>query len=338
MELHEASHYLCENGKTVCGLCAHHCRIKPGHVGRCGVRQNVEGVLYSLVYGELVAEHLDPIEKKPLFHVLPGSLSLSISTMGCNLKCQHCQNYSISQVVGFSVAELKGRKASAEQVVESAQKNGCQSISYTYVEPTVFYEFAYDCARLATENNIKNVFVSNGYLSEQASRDISPYLDAINIDVKSYSDDFYKKICGARLKPVLDNVRLMKDLGIWVEVTTLVIPGLNDSDEELSNLASFLAAVDPTIPWHVSAFYPTYKMTDRFPTPAKTLMRAAKIGRDAGLMFVYEGNSPGGGGENTSCPTCGEVVISRYGFSVRENRVVRSSCPDCQATLPGIWE
>ena len=200
---------------------------------------------------ELVAEHVDPIEKKPLFHVLPGSLSMSISTMGCNLKCRHCQNHSISQVLGFSAAELRGRKASAAQVVDSAKKNGCQSVSYTYVEPTVFYEFAYDCARLATENNIKNVFVSNGYLSSQASKDISPYLDAINIDVKSFSDDFYKKICGARLQPVLDNVKLMKELGVWVEVTTLVIPGLNDSDEELSGLASFLAALDPTIPWHV---------------------------------------------------------------------------------------
>ncbi len=337
MGIHEASHYLCENGKTICNLCAHHCRITPGHVGRCGVRQNIEGVLYSLVYGELVAEHLDPIEKKPLFHVLPGSLSLSISTMGCNFKCQHCQNYSISQVLGRPTAELRGRNVTAEKVVESAKNNSCQSISYTYVEPTVFYEFAYDCARLATENNIKNIFVSNGYLSERASRDISPYLDAINIDVKSYRDEFYKKICGARLKPVLDNVRLMKELGVWVEVTTLVIPGLNDSDEELSGIASFLAAVDPTIPWHVSAFHPTYKMTDRLSTPSKTLLRASKIGRDAGLMFVYTGNSPGGGGENTSCPSCGTLVISRYGFSVHENKIVDGSCPDCKAALPGIW-
>lgn len=337
MGVYEASHYLCENGVTVCGLCAHHCRIKPGRIGRCGVRQNIEGVLYTLVYGELVAEHVDPIEKKPLFHVLPGSLSLSISTMGCNFKCRHCQNHSISQVLGLPTAELKGRKVTAEQVVESAKKNGCQSISYTYVEPTVFYEFAYDCARLATENDLKNVFVSNGYLSDQASRDISPYLDAINIDVKSYSDDFYKHICGARLQPVLDNVRLMKELGIWVEVTTLVIPGLNDSDEELTSLASFLAGVDPMIPWHVSGFYPTYKMTDRLPTPSKTLERAAKIGRDAGLMFVYEGNSHGGGGENTLCPSCGEVVVSRYGFSVRDNRMVEDCCPVCKASLPGIW-
>jgi len=337
MGLHEASHYLCEEDETVCGLCTHHCRIKPGRIGRCGVRQNIEGTLYSLVYGELVAEHLDPIEKKPLFHVLPGSQSLSISTMGCNFKCQHCQNHSISQVLGFSTAELKGRKVSAAQVVDSAKKNSCRSISYTYVEPTVFYEFAYDCARIASESNLKNIFVSNGYLSEQASREISPYLDAINIDVKSYRNDFYKQICGARLQPVLDNVRLMKELGVWVEVTTLVIPGLNDSEDELAGLASFLAAVDPMIPWHVSAFYPTYKMTDRFPTPSETLVKAAQIGRDAGLMFVYEGNSPGGGGENTSCPSCGEVVISRHGFSVRDNRLVDGCCPACESSLPGIW-
>jgi pyruvate formate lyase activating enzyme len=337
MGLRKASYYWCENGETVCGLCAHQCRIKPGRFGRCGVRQNVDEVLYTLVYGELVAEHIDPVEKKPLFHVLPGSLSLSIATMGCNFKCQHCQNHSISQVHGQRPADLKGRKVSAEQVVESAIRNDCKSISYTYVEPTIFFEFAYDCALLAAENNLKNIFVSNGYLSEQASRDISPYLDVINIDIKSYNDDFYKKICGARLKPVLDNVKLMKELGVWVEVTTLVIPGHNDSNEELSSLASFLVSVDPSIPWHVSAFYPTYNMTDRFPTPSKTLTRAAQIGRDAGLKFVYEGNSHGGGGENTFCPSCGEAVISRYGFSVRENRVVEGCCPLCKEPLPGIW-
>jgi pyruvate formate lyase activating enzyme len=336
MGLREAAHYQCENDETICGLCAQQCRIKPGRVGRCGVRQNIDGVLYTLVYGELVAEHLDPIEKKPLFHVLPGSRSLSIATMGCNFKCRHCQNHSISQVRGFSADQLKGRNTSAEQVVESAKKNECQSVSYTYVEPTVFYEFAYDCAVLANENNIKNVFVSNGYLSKQAGREIAPYLDAINIDVKSYNDDVYKQICGARLQPVLDNVMLMKELGVWVEVTTLVIPGLNDSDAELSCIASFLADVDPTIPWHVSAFYPTYKMIDRGPTPSETLIRAAQIGRDAGLMFVYEGNSPGGG-ENTMCTSCGEVVISRYGFSILENKLVGGCCPACNDPLPGIW-
>lgn len=337
MGLHEASHYIQDKGEIHCTLCAHNCRIKQGRVGRCGVRQNIEGTLYTLVYGELVAEHIDPIEKKPLFHILPGSLSLSISTMGCNFKCHHCQNHSISQVLGLPASELQGRKVTPAQIVENAKNNSCQSISYTYVEPTVFYEFAYDCARLATEHDLKNVFVSNGYLGEQAGRDISPFLDAINIDVKSFNDDFYKKVCGARLQPVLDNVRLMKELGVWVEVTTLVIPGLNDSDEELSRLATFLAKVDPKIPWHVSAFYPTYKMTDRPSTPPSTLARAGKIGRDAGLLFVYEGNSPGRGGENTLCPSCGEAVIERYGFSIRRNRLVEGSCPVCKTSLPGIW-
>ncbi len=338
MGLNEASHYTPHPGGEVeCSLCAQNCRIKIGRKGRCGVRQNLDGKLYILVYGELVAEHVDPIEKKPLFHILPGSLSLSIATMGCNFRCHNCQNHSISQVLGLSEEELKGRKASPEEVVRNAQRNHCQSISYTYVEPSVFYEFAYDCASLATEKGIKNIFVSNGYLGEQASRELSPYLDAINIDLKSFNDEFYQEVCGARLQPVLDNISLMKELGVWVEVTTLVIPGLNDSDQELSEVAEFLAGVDADIPWHVSAFYPTYRMTDRFPTPAATLSRAGEIGRKAGLRYVYEGNAHGGGGEDTLCFACKETVITRYGFTVRHNSMKAGKCPNCRSVLPGVW-
>lgn len=337
MTLHEASFYFHDNDDIICTLCAHRCRIRPGRRGRCGVRQHLDNTLYTLVYGELVAEHIDPIEKKPLFHVLPGTLSLSISTVGCNFTCQHCQNSSISQVAKLSPDELQGKKSTPEAVVANAQRQGCRSISYTYVEPTVFYEFAYDIAVLAKQNDIKNVFVSNGYLSEEAIRKIAPYLDAINIDVKSFSDDFYKEICGARLQPVLDAVQLFKELGIWVEVTTLVIPGKNDSDEELSGIASFLVDIDTAIPWHVSAFYPTYKMTDRRPTPQSTLARARNIGNDCGLEFVYEGNVPGAGGENTYCSSCRTKVIERYGFSVRRNGLKKGNCPECAAYLPGVW-
>lgn len=338
MSLHEASLYIQDNEDVVCGLCAQQCRIRPGRRGKCGVRQNIEGRLYTLVYGELVAEHIDPVEKKPLFHVLPGSLSLSISTLGCNFRCHHCQNSSISQVAGLSVAELKGRRATPEQVVENAQKSNCRSISYTYVEPTVFYEFAFDCAQLAAEHNIKNIFVSNGYLSEQATRNLAPYLDAINIDIKSFRDEMYRKICGARLQPVLDSVRLMRELGVWVEVTTLVIPGINDSDRELREIATFLAGVDIAIPWHVTAFYPTYKMTDRPPTPLSSLTRARRIGEECGLLYVYEGNVPGAGGENTTCPSCGFLVIKRHGFSVHSNKLINGLCPECQAAVPGVWQ
>ncbi len=302
------------------------------------MRRNIEGKLYSLVYGELVAEHVDPIEKKPLFHILPGSFSLSISTMGCNFHCHHCQNNSISQVANLSPSELQGRQTSPDRIVDNAIQQNCATISYTYVEPTVFFEFAYDCASEATNRGIKNVFVSNGYLSEMATRKISPHLAAINIDIKSYSEDFYKKICGAKLAPVLDCVRLMKELGVWVEVTTLIIPGLNDSDEELKGIASFLVSVDPNIPWHVTAFHPMYRMTDRSPTPLASLRRARQIGLDAGLLFVYEGNKPGGGGENTYCPSCHKVMIERYGFSIQANNMVQGCCSKCSSTIPGIWK
>ncbi len=335
--MHKALLYKKGEKGVDCELCSHQCHIKEGKRGLCGVRENVGGDLYTLVYGELVAQHIDPIEKKPLFHVLPGSTSLSISTVGCNFHCLHCQNNSISQVKGMSVTEMAGNRCGPDFIVAEAIHNRCDSISYTYVEPTVFFEFAYDCSLLAAGNGLKNVFVSNGYLSEKATRKLTPYLDAINIDIKSFSDDFYKKVCGARLQPVLDTVNLMKELGVWVEVTTLLIPGLNDSNEELKQIATFLKGVDDSIPWHVTAFHPMHKMLDRSPTPFSTLERARKIGQETGLKYVYEGNVPGAGGENTFCPTCSEKVIHRYGFSIRENSLVDGKCPHCQASIEGVW-
>jgi pyruvate formate lyase activating enzyme len=335
---HKALFYRQEKEALVCELCAHGCTIKDGRRGVCGVRENRGGVLYSLVYGELIAQHIDPIEKKPMFHFLPGSSSYSISTVGCNFHCLHCQNYSISQAVHMSAAEMAGNKRTPEQVVNAALASRCQSISYTYVEPTVFFEFAYDCCVLARQKGLHNIFVSNGYMSETATRMLAPVLSAINIDIKSFSDDFYKKICGARLQPVLSNVRLMKELGVWVEVTTLVIPGLNDSEDELRRIATFIANVDPAIPWHVTGFHPIHKMTDRPPTPIRSLRKARQLGLDSGLQYVYEGNVPGEGGENTFCPFCHEEVISRFGFSIRSNRIVHSRCPICDTQIKGIWE
>jgi len=293
-----------EKNEVICELCAHHCRIKDGHRGICGVRENRKGVLYSLVYGRLVAEHVDPIEKKPLFHLLPGS---------------------------------RGILRTPQYVVDSALSNGCQSISYTYVEPTIFFEFACDCSVLAREQGLKNVFVSNGYMTEQATRLLAPVLDGINIDIKAFSDDFYRKICGARLQPVLDTVRLMHELGVWVETTTLLIPGLNDSEAELRAIAEFIVSIDPSIPWHVTAFYPTYKLTDRQATPVQLLQRARKIGLAAGLNYVYEGNVPGSGGENSVCPSCQASLINRRGFTVEKNRLVDGRCPQCGATTAGVW-
>ncbi len=327
-------------GKTneiICDLCNHHCHIKEGKRGICGVRENRGGVLYSLVYGRIIAENIDPIEKKPLFNFLPGSKAYSIATVGCNFHCLHCQNYDISQYPHLHNGEITGKERTAEAVVNDADRTGCTSICYTYVEPTIFYEFAYDCSVLARKRGLKNVFVSNGYMTPEVTRHLAPLLDGINIDIKAFTDDFYKKVCKARLQPVLDNVKLMHELGVWVEVTTLLIPGLNDSPEEMRDIARFVKSVSPTIPWHVTAFYPTYKMLDRQPTPVTTLRKAREIGLEEGLHYVYEGNVPGEGGENTFCPGCGAELIARYGFSIRQNNLVDGSCKTCGQQIAGVW-
>lgn len=320
-----------------CFLCSHRCKIKNGKRGICAVRENQAGKLVSLVYGRLISQHIDPIEKKPLFHLLPGSLSYSIATVGCNFRCHHCQNFEISQYPHLYHGEITGRPATPKQVVEAAQKAGCQSISYTYIEPTVFFEFAYETAVLAHEAGIKNVFVSNGYTSPEATKKLAPFLTANNIDLKAFTEKFYHEVCGAKLAPVLDTIRLMKELGVWVEVTTLIIPGWNDSDQELQAIAEFIKGIDPDMPWHVTRFYPTFKMTDRPPTPVATLRRARKIGLDAGLTYVYEGNVPGEGGENTFCPACSKMVIERLGFSITTNNLAAGSCGHCGAKLAGIF-
>ena len=319
-----------------CLLCSHYCTISNGERGLCGVRENIDGVLYSLVYGRLVAQNVDPIEKKPLFHLLPGSRSYSIATVGCNFSCHHCQNASISQVGDFETETMPGELQSAEEVIEAALASGSKSISYTYVEPTIFVEFAYDCMKLARVNGLKNVFVSNGFMSREATEVLVPYLDAINIDLKAFTDSFYRSICGARLQPVLDSIRRMHEAGVLLEVTTLVIPGHNDGEDELQNIADFLCSIDTSIPWHVSGFYPTYKMTDCPPTAVATLEKARQIGISAGLRYVYTGNSPGSG-ENTSCPSCGIEVILRHGFSVSVNRLENGCCPSCKQPVHGVW-
>lgn len=234
--------------------------------------------------------------------------------------------------------DIIGTQRTPEEVVEAADRSGCRSISYTYVEPTIFYEFAYDCAVLAHRKGIKNVFVSNGYMSPEITRHLAPVLDGINIDVKAFTEDFYKKVCKARLQPVLDNVKLMHELGVWVEVTTLIIPGLNDSTDQLKGVAQFIKSVDPAIPWHVTGFYPTYQMTDREATPVSSLRKARDIGLTEGLRFVYEGNRPGEGGENTYCPACGMELVSRFGFSILHIRMQGNRCPECGEHIEGVWK
>ncbi len=326
-----------EDKKVRCHLCNHGCVIKDGKRGICFVRENREGTLYSLVYGKVISMNVDPIEKKPLFHFHPGSTSFSIATVGCNFRCKHCQNFEISQYPKEHGGGIAGATVTPEAVVEAAERNGCKSISYTYTEPTIFFELAYDCARLAKGKGIKNVFVSNGYTSPEATRLIAPYLDGNNIDLKG-GEKFYKEVCGAKAGPVRDTIRLMKELGVWVEVTTLIIPGYNDVEEDLKSIAEFIKSVDPSIPWHVTQFYPTYKLTDVERTPVKTLSWARQMGFDTGLKYVYEGNVPGEGGENTYCPNCRKLLIQRFGFSIQESRIKDGKCLNCGAAIEGVWD
>lgn len=275
-----------------CFACEHHCIIHDGAVGICHVRKNQGGKLYSLVYGKLVAQHVDPIEKKPLAHFLPGSLAYSIATVGCNFKCKNCQNADISQVADKFDSEdwIPGARSRPEEVVAAAREAGCRSVAYTYTEPTVFIEFALDTMKLSRQSGLKNVWVSNGYFSEQAFALIKPYLDAINIDLKFFSEQTYKAVCGAKMSPVLKTIRRLIENKIHTEITTLIIPGLNDGEQELRQMARFLADLDQDVAWHVSAFHPAYQMRDYPPTPLSTLQRARKIGWESGLKNVYLGN------------------------------------------------
>jgi pyruvate formate lyase activating enzyme len=324
------------DGKVKCNLCNHRCTIKEGNYGICGVRQNSDGSLYTLVYDKIIASHIDPIEKKPLFHFYPGSTAYSIATVGCNFKCKHCQNADISQLPIERKGYVVGEKMGPEEMAEAARRSSCQSIAYTYTEPTVFFELAYETAQKAHDKGIKNIFVSNGYMTPEALKEISPYLHGINIDLKAFTEKFYKDICGARLAPVLDTIRLAKNLGIWVEVTTLVIPTLNDSEDELRQIAEFLRDVDVSIPWHISQFYPTYQLTNLPRTPVETLHRAREIGLESGLRYVYEGNVPGRGNENTYCHGCGELLIERWGYSIQKNTIIEGQCPSCGSPVAGV--
>jgi pyruvate formate lyase activating enzyme len=324
-----------ENHTVQCHLCAHHCVIARGKRGICGVRENRGGILCTLVYGRSIAENIDPIEKKPLFNFLPGSKSFSIATAGCNFRCLHCQNYDISQMPRNRDA-IVGRNLSPDDIVSLAKQSGCASISYTYTEPTIFYEYAYETAKIASAAGLKNVFVTNGYITEEPLRTISPYLDAANIDLKSFTEGFYKKICGAKLQPVLDAIKRYRDLNIWIEITTLIIPTHNDSVPELEQIASFIKDLGADIPWHITAFHPTYRLMDQPSTPLSTLMQARDIGMRAGLRYVYVGNVPGEQGENTYCYKCGELLIERYGFKIVSNSIIDAKCPKCQAKIDGV--
>lgn len=324
-----------DRARVQCNLCAHRCIIRPGKRGVCQVRENRGGRLMTLTYERLCACNVDPIEKKPLFHFYPGSRSLSIATVGCNFQCSFCQNYTISQAPRLT-GRVEGEAVSPASIVEAAQRSGSKSISYTYTEPTVFFEYAYETARLARPLGIKNCFVSNGYMTEEALEAFHPYLDAINVDLKGFNEPAYKRVIKARLEPVVQTLKVLKRLGVWVEVTTLIIPGLNDSTEELTRIAEFLADLDPAVPWHLSRFWPHYKMLDVPPTPVETIFRACSIGKEAGLKYVYTGNIPEAGGENTACSGCSREVIVRHGYYVAKNVLAAGACPFCGTPVEGV--
>ena len=336
---HEAMLYeKLEGGTVQCHLCAHECVIKPGQSGICRVRKNIDGKLVSLNYDAVVAVNIDPIEKKPLFHFLPGSTSLSVAAAGCNFQCPFCQNWEISQsprdgrIIG-------GQSVPPKQLIAIARARKCKSISYTYTEPTIFFELCYETARLAHESGIKNCFVSNGYMTPIAVRTIAPYLDAINVDLKAFRDETYRNVMKARLEPVLTCLKELLAAGVWVEVTTLVVPRMNDSKEELTDIANFIAnELGTDVPWHVSRFHGDYKMTDAPSTPMEKLYEAMEIGKKAGLKYIYCGNVPPNDYENTFCPNCQTRLIRRMGFAVIENILTDGKCPNCSTEIAGIWQ
>lgn len=324
-----------EDRRVHCFLCSHHCTISTGKYGICGVRENQGGILYTHAYGELISENVDPIEKKPLYHFLPGSTSFSIAAIGCNFQCGFCQNWQISQVKEAKDLGLRSHEAKPEEIVRRAERTGSKSISYTYTEPTIFFEYAHEIAQRAKERGLLNVFVTNGFMTGEMIEMIHPYLDAANIDLKSFREDFYREVCKGRLRPVLENIERMKKLGIWIEVTTLVVPGQNDSADELRQIAAFLARIDKAIPWHISRFRPQYRMDDLEDTPLPVLKRAYEIGKEEGLRYVYLGNV-WENGNNTYCYQCGAPLVERSGFSVKEFRIRNSRCPSCDSMIDGV--
>jgi pyruvate formate lyase activating enzyme len=318
-----------------CNLCEHRCVIPPGRRGACCVRENRAGVLHTLVYGRVIARNIDPVEKKPLFHFQPGSRTFSIATAGCNFRCEFCQNWEISQAP--REGEIAGIPASPAEVARAAHRAGCASIAYTYTEPTIFAEYALDTARQAQDLGLKNLFVSNGYMTPELLDLMAGLIDGINVDLKAGRREFYHRLSGADLNPVLANLARLRQLGIWLEVTTLVIPGVNDADEEIRWMAQYLYdAVGPDTPWHISRFHPQYHMLATPVTPAATLERAWRIGRAVGLKYVYVGNIPGHDTESTRCPGCGQVVLRRFGYHTQVTGMRGGACTGCGAAIAGV--
>jgi pyruvate formate lyase activating enzyme len=325
-----------DRGAVDCYLCEHRCHVALGQRGVCGVRENLDGELVTRVYGRLIARHVDPIEKKPLFHFLPGSRSYSVATVGCNFQCGFCQNWEISQYPRAAEGETPGDVVPPEDVVAAAERQGCASISYTYTEPTIFYEYARDVALPARKAGLKNIFVTNGFMTPEAIDDMAAWLDAANVDLKSWQDDFYRRVCKGRLEPVKASIRRLHEAGVHVEVTTLLVTGRNDAADDLKGIAGFLAELSSDMPWHVSRYHPDFEMTEPPPTPEAKIEAALAIGRAAGLRYVYAGNVAGS--QDTLCPSCGALAIERRGFDTRMVSFRGGACGQCHAAIPIITD
>jgi len=324
-----------DQDRVHCNLCAHRCTIAAGKLGVCNVRQNRGGILYTLVYGQTISQQVDPIEKKPLYHFYPGSTAYSIATPGCNFRCQWCQNWEIAQMPREQGA-IRGYAAAPEQIVSDVVRTQSRSIAYTYTEPTIFFEYTYGIAQLAHDAGIANIYVTNGYMTLEMLAMFHPYLDAANVDLKAFQDKTYKRYAGSGLQPVLDSLIALKNYGVWVEVTTLIIPGVNDDPGELRQIAQFIAQeLGVETPWHLSRFFPHYKMSNIPPTPVSTLNLARQIGQDEGLRYVYLGNV--GGDSNTHCHHCGQILVRRRGYWVGDINLQDGVCSECGTPAAGVW-
>jgi len=333
----EALYWVGLGGNRVqCQLCPRRCILSPNQKGFCRGRKNIKGKLYTLNYAQPVAVHVDPIEKKPLAHVYPGTKSFSIATAGCNLRCKFCQNWEISQLDPESV---KVKPVSPEKIVALAKETNCKTIAFTYTEPIIFYEYMLDIAKIAKAEGVKCVMHSAGYVNEKPLREVAKYLTAANIDLKGFSDKYYASFCEGSLDTVLNTLKVLKEEGVWLEITNLLIPGANDSNEDITKLCRWVKKnLGTETPIHFARFFPLYKLTNLSPTPLETLLRAQEIAEKEGIKFIYIGNVPQQVGEDTACPKCGKTIIKRVGYNVLENLLKKGKCPFCGHKIPGVWD
>ena len=333
----EAMHYKkLDEQRVECEICPRACKVAPKERGYCGVRENVDGIYNTLVFGRACSANVDPIEKKPLSHFLPGSMALSIATAGCNVECRFCQNWEISQ---FRPEQVREMNLPPEMLVREASRRGIESIAFTYSEPVIFYEYMYETAKLAKKRGVKSVMISNGYIKEKPMAELCEHLSAVKIDLKAFTEKFYVEICSGKLQPVLDTLKLLKKKGMWYEIVVLIIPTLNDGEDETTEMCAWIhGELGPDVPVHFSRFHPTYKIKNLPPTPISTLVRAREIAMQAGLNYAYVGNVPGHEGESTYCPKCKKAVVRRIGYAILDVAIKNGKCKHCGRTIAGVWE